>query len=104
LFDRIPAPYMIKTIPYTLLLIGLMMSAVKQIEQWRMLYFLDYFGVNSLIVYLTHMLIIYSPWCRNMINMNGVMGRWEVFIIVIALEFPLIYIFNHYLKFTIGKK
>lgn len=85
----------------TALLLGLFRSS--KISELFSIF--EFFGINSIIVYLTHMLMIYSPFCQNIISLNGpVSGRWMVFAIIVLIEVPIIILINKYAPFLIGKK
>lgn len=99
-FNSLPVPFLVKIVPYTLLLFGAMISMfrlMKGIPIWGLIQF---FGVNSIIVYLTHMLMIHNILGEYVI---ANFGGWCMFLIICVLEIPLIYLFNKFLPSFIGK-
>lgn len=103
-FRAIPLPYLIKIVPYTLLLIGLMLTVLRKIENKSVFRVFEFFGINSMILYLTHMLIIYAPVCRHFIDNNGEIGRVIMFMCVIIIQIPLIVVINRFCPWIVGKK
>lgn len=102
IFDYIPMPYLIRIVPYTVLLIGFSLKFFKKYEDVKAWDIFEFFGVNSIIIYLTHMLIIYSPWCQVVIKEINY-GRFYIFAIVMISMLPLIYIFNKFIPAAVGK-
>ena len=60
---------------------------------------LAFVGTNSIVMYLTHWPII-----TTVLRLQPVFNHYLLFALVVILEFPLIYVFNRFLPFAIGKK
>lgn len=105
----IPLPFLILLIPYTILMFMVISSFSKRYDRGGNLLFRFFIfcGENSIIIYLTHMLFIYSPVAQHIIYsdiLSEYMNRWIVFVMIIILELPIIYFFNKYLPSAVGKK
>lgn len=79
----------------------LIISICKKFEGFN-LNLLKYFGMNSLIIMITHKSILNIIAYFIGIYTDYVYGS-IMFIVVILIEVPIIYIINKYLPFTIGK-
>lgn len=95
-------PWLVYGFPYTLGVIFVMLLLAKQLEKISyakpLNTVLAYVGANSIVFYLTHWplwMYVFKPLGWNL---------YLSFICITLLEFPLIYIFNHYLPWCIGKK
>lgn len=66
--------------------------------------FLKYFGKNSLIIMGTHQAILLP--LRHYMNITefSIVSGIIALILVVALEFPIIYLFNKFIPFLVGKK
>lgn len=105
IFEMLPVPFLVKTIPFTLVITAFLLAFLRILANSPITKSFAFFGVNSIVVYLTHMLIIYSPFGKNMIgSFDGDTGRWLLFLIICIAEVPLILFFNKYMPFAIGKK
>lgn len=94
-------PWLAYGFPYTLGVIFVMLLAACHL--YKMTCFrlftnlLAYVGKNSIVVYLTHWplwMYVFKPLGWN---------PYISFMTIIVLEFPLIYLLNHYLPWCIGK-
>ena len=92
-------PYCIYGLPYTLCVIYLMSKFAffsQRFEKFTKP--LVYIGQNSIVFYLTHW-----PLWMHVFKPLG-WNPYLCFVIIVMLEFPLIYIFNNYIPWMIGKK
>lgn len=89
--------YVISSILGTILII----SICKKLDN-RNLSKLKYFGVNSLIIMITHKSIINIIAYFIGIYTDYIYGT-IMFIVVVLIEIPIVYVVNKYLPFTIGK-
>lgn len=97
IFRWIPIPYLLKIVPYTIMLTALLLGIFRSNKISELFSIFEFFGINSIIVYVTHMLIIYSPFCQNIRSSNGpVFGRWLVFAIIVLIEVPIIILINKF--------
>lgn len=105
IFDRY-LPYMIYMIPYTLCTILLLSMIMKLTDKYKIWNIFKYYGKNSIVIYLTHMLIIYNPCIYNFMHcgQNELLRIWFVFIGICAFELLLIKLFVKYFPQFIGKK
>lgn len=94
-------PWLAYGFPYTLGVIFVMLLAAYYLNQLRFFSILTnilaYVGRNSIVFYLTHWplwMYVFKP-----LNLN----IYVSFTLIVLLEFPLIYLFNHYLPWCIGK-
>lgn len=94
-------PWLAYGFPYTLGVIFVMMLAtyhLAKIQSARLLtQIIAYVGKNSIVFYLTHWplwMFVFKPLDWN---------PYISFLLIVLLEFPLIYLFNHYLPWCIGK-
>lgn len=63
----------------------------------------SYLGQNTITIYSTHSLFILI--LQFIIpNPNSMAAKIIIFIFVLTLEYPVIYLFNKYIPFFIGKK
>lgn len=95
-------PWLAYGFPYTFGVIFLMLLAAYRLERIsvmsRISNIFAYIGKNSIVFYLTHWplwMYVFKPL------------EWNVYLsfaIIVLLEFPLIYIFNHYLPWCIGMR
>lgn len=105
MFYKIPyVPFLVKTIPYTILIFGSMMTIGNVIASYRASWILRYIGASSAVVYLTHMLLMTTDFSKSVIEQHGVDGRWMVFCGIMVIELPLIWLFNRYWPEAIGKR
>lgn len=95
-------PWLVYGFPYTLGVIFVMLVLANQLEKLQaakpICNVLFYVGANSIVFYLTHWplwMYVFKPLGMNL-NLT--------FVCIVLLEFPLIYIFNHYLPWCIGRK
>lgn len=93
-------------IPYTLCTILLLSMIMKLTDKYKIWNIFKYYGKNSIVVYLTHILIVYNPCIYNFMNNseNKTLYTWFVFIGICAFELLLIKIFVKYIPQFIGKK
>lgn len=105
IFDRY-IPYMIYMVPYTLCTILLLSMIMKLTDKYKIWNIFKYYGKNSIVIYLTHMLIIYNPCIYNFMHcgQNELLRIWFVFIGICAFELLLIKLFVKYIPQFIGKK
>ena len=92
-------PWLVYGFPYTLICILLGLVICRLLE--NVLYVakpLAYVGRNSIVFYLTH-LLIYIYIFKNL-DWNP----YLVFCIIVALEFPLIYVITTYLPWMVGMR
>lgn len=92
-------PWLVYGFPYTLscILLGLVISRLFE-KVVLVAKALAYVGKNSMVFYLTHLLIymyIFKSFDWN---------PYLVFSIIVALEFPLIYVITRYLPWVVGQK
>lgn len=95
-------PWLMYGFPYTFGVIFVMLLLTNQMDKIKITKPLNkaltYVGESSIVFYLTHWplwMYVFKPL------------RWNLylsFLCIVLLEFPLIYIFNHYLPWCIGKK
>lgn len=95
-------PWLAYGFPYTLGVIFIMILLASLIENVNILVpitrTLAYVGRNSIVFYLTHW-----PLWMYVFKPSG----WNVYLcfaFIVIIEFPLIYIFNHYLPLCVGRK
>lgn len=95
-------PWLAYGFPYTFGIIFVMLLGAyrfEKIEAFRSVTrVLAYVGKNSIVFYLTHWplwMYVFRPLGWNV---------YIVFCCIVLLEFPLIYLFNNYLPWCIGKK
>ena len=95
-------PWLAYGAPYTLGIILLLLWAAYCMDRISALRpfnrVLTYAGANSIVVYLTHWplwMYVFKPLDWNV---------YVSFAVIVLLEFPLIYMFNHYLPWCIGRK
>lgn len=73
-------------------------------------YIFSYWGRNSIIILITHILILelFRLLDYKMFNLSvqnaGFVGSIPLTILILALEIPIIYLANHQLRFLFGKK
>lgn len=95
-------PWLAYGFPYTFGIIFVMMLGAYRFEKIK--FFrpvskaLTYVGKNSIVFYLTH----WPFWMYVFRHLD--LNIYLSFCCIVLLEFPLIYIFNHYLPWCIGKK
>lgn len=95
-------PWLIYGFPYTLGIIFLMLLGAYGLEKIETLRpvskTLTYVGQNSIVFYLTHWplwMYVFKPYDFSPVYMS--------FCCIVILEFPLIYIFNRYMPWYVGK-
>lgn len=94
-------PWLAYGFPYTFGIIFVMILLANKVEKIDFLKpinnTLAYVGANSIVFYLTHWplwMYVFKPLAWNL---------YLSFFCIVLLEFPLIYIFNNYLPWCIGK-
>jgi fucose 4-O-acetylase-like acetyltransferase len=106
-------PYLIYMIPYTLSFIILALWVFRKLAHCGWMKIFGYYGTNSLIVYVTHMLLIHSFFRAYMnsiicsaigITQDNVYYLIVVFIVICLIEIGLIIFFNRYFPQFVGKK
>lgn len=94
-------PWLLYGFPYTFGVIFVMIVIAKKVEKVALLIpanrFLSYIGRNSIVFYLTH----WPLWIYVFKQLGW--NKYLAFLLIVLLEVPLIYIFNHYLPWCIGK-
>lgn len=94
----IPIPYLAYSIPYNLSFIFLGLQLCYYLQHLgAFIKPIEYVGSNSIVFYLTHWPLwihVFKPLGWN---------PYMVFVIIVLLEFPLIYLFTNYLPWMIGK-
>jgi hypothetical protein len=106
-------PYLIYMIPYTMSFIILALWIFSKLEHFAWMKGFRYYGKNSLIVYVTHMLLIYS-FFRSWVNpficpaigiaQDNIYYLIGIFVAICLIEIGLIEFFNRYLPQFAGKK
>ncbi len=98
---RVHVPWLVKGVPYTAGVILLMLYAAYRLERVGKIRpvtkVLSYVGKNSIVFYLTHWplwMYLFKPLGWN---------AYFSFLCIVLLEFPLIYVFTHWLPWCIGK-
>lgn len=94
-------PWLLQGFPYTVGVIFVMLLVAYHVEKvgWLrpIVKVLTYVGKNSIVFYLTHWplwMYFFKPLGWNI---------YLSFLCIVLLEFPLIYVFTHYLPWCIGK-
>ena len=94
-------PWLVYGFPYTLGVIFLMLLSAYHLNKIHSIHhvnnILAYVGRNSIVFYLTHWpmwMYVFKPLGWNV---------YLSFALIVLLEFPLIYLFNKYLPWCIGK-
>ena len=101
LFSLVLGRYKIIYVILSILGTILIISICKKLDN-RNLSKLKYFGVNSLIIMITHKSIINIIAYFIEIYTDYIYGT-IMFIVVVLIEIPIVYVVNKYLSFTIGK-
>lgn len=92
-------PWLVYGIPYTLSCIFLGLVICRKLEKIELFAKpIAYIGKNSIVFYLTH-LLIYLYIFKNL-DWNP----YLVFCIIVAMEFPLIYVITRYLPWMVGQR
>ena len=64
---------------------------------------LKYYGMNSLIIFVTHGNLIYLFRKFISVNMHGYISGLVLFVLIIAIQIPIIYTINNYTPWMLGK-
>lgn len=99
-------PYLVWLVPYTISAIILLSMIMRITDKYKIWNIFKYYGRNSIVVYLTHILIIYTPCIYNFMysGKNELLHTWLVFVLICAFELLIIKIFVKHIPQFIGKK